>query len=179
MKNWKPVVGYEGLYRVSECGCVESVNRTVVDTSGRSRFLSGRSLKPFKNKNGYMMVDLGAKNGPRMHRVHVLVAAAFIGPRPNGMDVCHADGSRDNNSASNLRYASRSENMIDAVGHGRMGKALGSSHASAKLSPKEVLEIRSSDDSERKIAKKYNVSRGTITAVKSGRTWSHVIGEAA
>jgi hypothetical protein len=51
-------------------------------------------------------------------RVHQLVAAAFIGLCPEGQEVRHLDGTRDNNASSNLAYGDRSANMMDAVRHG-------------------------------------------------------------
>lgn len=42
----------------------------------------------------------------------------FLGPRPSGMEVCHSDGNKLNCSAENLRYGTRSDNMIDRVDHG-------------------------------------------------------------
>jgi len=50
--------------------------------------------------------------------IHQLVAEAFLGPRPEGMDVAHWDGKPGHNAASNLRYASRSENQLDMRRHG-------------------------------------------------------------
>lgn len=51
--------------------------------------------------------------------VHGLVAEVFIGPRPEGLDVCHNDGDKSNNRASNLRYDTHSENQKDEVRAGR------------------------------------------------------------
>lgn len=50
--------------------------------------------------------------------VHQLVSAAFIGPRPQGMEICHYDDCRTNNALTNLRYAPRSENTLDRVRNG-------------------------------------------------------------
>jgi HNH endonuclease len=50
--------------------------------------------------------------------VHKLVAEAFIGDCPPGMEVCHGDGNYLNNRASNLSYGTHSQNMQDMVRHG-------------------------------------------------------------
>jgi hypothetical protein len=55
--------------------------------------------------------------------VHPLVAAAFIGPRPDGMEIRHLDGERFNNAAVNLCYGTPSENARDRVNHGRDAQA--------------------------------------------------------
>lgn len=56
--------------------------------------------------------------GVKMTMVHVLVAAAFLGPRPDGMQVRHADGDRFNNHLSNLCYGTSKDNTDDAIRHG-------------------------------------------------------------
>ena len=55
---WKPVVGYEGLYMVSNCGRVKSFDRWVKSRNGSVRFCKGRILKPKKNKWGYLCINL-------------------------------------------------------------------------------------------------------------------------
>lgn len=50
--------------------------------------------------------------------VHSLVAAAFIGPCPQGQEVRHKDGTRTNNTADNLEYGTRTDNLRDAIRHG-------------------------------------------------------------
>jgi hypothetical protein len=54
----------------------------------------------------------------RHETVHHLVARAFIGERPDGLQVCHGDGNKTNNAAANLRYDSISANVRDSVEHG-------------------------------------------------------------
>jgi hypothetical protein len=56
--------------------------------------------------------------------VHSLVAEAFIGPRPIGLEVRHLDGDSTNNAVDNLRYGTHAENMQDRVKHGRDPQAL-------------------------------------------------------
>lgn len=121
-ETWKPVVGYEGLYEVSDQGRVRSLDR-VVD---RGRL--GKSLRPGKILKGsidskrYLYVSL-YKDGRRNHRIHQLVSRAFIGIPQEGQEVRHRDGSRDNNVVENLEWGSRSENILDAVGHGTHSSA--------------------------------------------------------
>lgn len=57
------------------------------------------------------------------HRIHALVMEAFIGPRPEGMDIRHLDGNPLNNYLSNLAYGTRTENMQDALAHGTHNNA--------------------------------------------------------
>lgn len=102
--EWRPVVGFEGRYEVSDDGQVRSLCWERV-----------RILKPGLSSNKYFTVTIGRGN---TRTVHSLVAEAFLGPRPEGMEVLHIDGSRDNNHVSNLRYGTRSQNIQDAVALG-------------------------------------------------------------
>lgn len=106
MELWKDIPDYEGKYQVSNMGRVKSFVKNN----------SGCLLKPGKASHQYYTVALGRNNSKT---VHSLVALAFIGVKPKGMEVLHLDGSRDNNMVSNLRYGSRSDNIRDAVKHGR------------------------------------------------------------
>lgn len=101
---WKSVVGYEGLYEVSDFGRVRSL-----------RGKTPRVLRVNKTSNGYIHVGLvgrgGAKNRRRWLSVHRLVAEAFIGECPEGREVNHKDENKANNCVSNLEYVTRSENI--------------------------------------------------------------------
>jgi hypothetical protein len=115
-EHWLPVVGYEGLYAVSDWGRVRSFRR-----SGR-----GQLLKPHTIPGaGYQRVTLSRPGEPRRERkyatIHQLVMLTFVGPRPEGLEVCHWDGDPANNQLSNLRYGTRSANREDARRHGTLG----------------------------------------------------------
>lgn len=117
---WKPVVGYEGLYEVSDKGNVRSLART--DAIGRPR--SGRVMKQKTTPQGYRGVGLTATGkSPRFYQVHRLVLEAFEGPAPDGMIACHWDDVPGNNYLSNLRWDTASANYDDAVRNGRRLKA--------------------------------------------------------
>lgn len=116
MVNWLPVVGYEGLYEVSDDGQVRSVDRVVPRGSG-TLFVRGRALIPTKI-GAYQTVGLSKVGVCATRRIHNLVLEAFVGPRPEGMVACHNNGRRDDLRASNLRWDSQSANLFDAVKHG-------------------------------------------------------------
>ena len=114
IEQWKPVVGWEGLYEVSNRGNVRSLDR--IDRRGILR--RGRMLKPFALDTGHLRVRVsrdGVNSGPLIHR---LVLEAFKGSCPEGMEGCHNDGNPTNNDVNNLRWATRSENQLDSVKHG-------------------------------------------------------------
>lgn len=109
-ERWLPVVDYEGLYEVSDLGRVCSLRRGII-------------LKPTLTKLGYLRVEPYANGKGRKVMVHCLVAVAFHGPCPPGLEVRHLDGDSQNNAASNLAYGTPSENCRDMVLHGTHHKA--------------------------------------------------------
>lgn len=113
-ETWRPVVGYEGSYEVSDCGRVRGVTRR--DAQGR--MWPGRVLKQKTHRFGHVMVDLCRGAARQRHFVHVLVLEAFDRPRPEGLLGLHNDGDPTNNHATNLRWGTQSDNQYDAVRHG-------------------------------------------------------------
>ena len=115
MKQWKPVVGWEGLYEVSDHGDVRSVERIVEDknfSKAGKEFVRRRVYKSVELKQadtwkmGHRSVGLYNNQRRKRFLVHRLVAEAFI-PNPNGLPVVdHIDGDPANNNLSNLRWAS-------------------------------------------------------------------------
>lgn len=97
---WKDVTGYEGRYKVSSLGRLMGPRGITLGSVG---------------SRGYVQVCLrmpGERHGVTKN-LHVLVAEAFLGNRPEGMHVCHSDGDKNNNSLSNLRYDTPKANWED------------------------------------------------------------------
>lgn len=105
--EWRPVVGYEGRYEVSDAGDVRSLLR------------GGRMLSRNRLSMGYRSVRLTKTGVPPLEvKVHRLVLEAFVGPLPEGMVTRHLDGDHLNNELSNLAYGTYAENAQDTVRHG-------------------------------------------------------------
>ena len=93
---WRNIDGYDGRYAVS--------------TWGRVRGISG-ILKPYTTSKGYLKVGLMKNGKSEKHRIHRLVANAFL-PNPHKLpEVNHIDGNKKNNSISNLEWVSGKENI--------------------------------------------------------------------
>ncbi len=121
---WKPVAGYEGLYEVSDLGRVRSLDRLVVEKSGKRRPVKGRILRPgVSRSSGRRSVALRPRGPAPTRRVYELVLEAFVGPRPPGMVACHNNGDAGDDRLANLRWDSWSENHRDTVRHGRNAHA--------------------------------------------------------
>lgn len=116
---WKDIPGWVGFYQVSDLGRVKSLARTI--DSGRPGVtidLRERILRASVAGHGYLVVVLTRRNDRTTIPVYRLVLAAFVGPCPDGMEGCHNDGDKTNNTPANLRWDTRSENIRDTVRHG-------------------------------------------------------------
>jgi len=102
---WKDIKGYEGLYRVSSLGRVESLHRKNVNRD--------IILNHGKNKFGYIVLRL-YNNGHSGFLLHRLVAMAFIPNPENKPTVNHISGIKSDNTAKNLEWATQSENSLHA-----------------------------------------------------------------
>lgn len=139
-EHWRPVVGYEGLYEVSNIGRVRSIDKVVVSENQYGRYektVKGRIMKTGKNKYGYLQVGLCKYGKVKTFLVHRLVAEAFI-PNPNNLpEVNHKDERPWNNAVSNLEWCDRVYNnnygtrnkRISQANKGKNGYWLGKHHS--------------------------------------------------
>ena len=105
-----PVIGYEGLYQVSNMGNVRSLDREITDRSGCVRILKGRVRKQVMTRGGYLMVGLCKECKGKWFKVHRLVWMAFNGIIPDGMQINHIDEDKTNNKLENLNLMTCKEN---------------------------------------------------------------------
>lgn len=120
---WKPVVGYEGLYEVSNLGRVKSLPR---------KGTKGGLLTPsYSNSKHYAHIPL-TKNGElRTTSLHRVVASAFVPNPENKSQVNHINGDKTNNRADNLEWVTNKENVDHAMETGLW-----------KCRPEEAIEAR-------------------------------------
>jgi hypothetical protein len=163
-EEWRPVVGFEGRYEVSDQGRVRSI-------AGQ---YAGRIVTPGPHKGGYGLLQLYRDGKRTVATVHAVVAAAFIGPRPQGMNVCHNDGTPQNNVVSNLRYDSQGSNNRDKIRHGTALR--GERVHFAKLTAAQAKQIRDAKGKELQAdtAARFGVTFSNVSAIQLGKSWAHV-----
>lgn len=120
MEIWKPIIGYEGYYEVSNMGNIRSVERKVECPNRWGGFNIMRYesilLKPITINSGYLVVTLSKKNKPKRELVHRLVAEAFI-PNPDKKpEVNHINEIKTDNRSENLEWMTKSENLHYGTG---------------------------------------------------------------
>lgn len=99
MEIWKSVVGFEGVYEISDLGKLKNV-KTGYETYGH------------RNQLGYMVSGLTKNKKSKSHFIHRLVATAFLANPENKPCVNHKNGKRDDNRLINLEWATVGENAI-------------------------------------------------------------------
>lgn len=142
---WKPVVGYENRYEVSNQGRVRSRVKELAQATMRS---------------GHLTVHLGRQT----HYVHRLVLLAFVGAPANSTqrsEVRHLDGNPANNNISNLLWGTVKENRADRR---RLGEK-------AKLTKEQMLALQADIRNGmllKDVATKFGVDRHTAARYRDG-----------
>jgi hypothetical protein len=163
-ERWLPVGGYEGLYEVSCYGRVRRIHRRPGGQAGH--VLRGVRIA------GYLQVHLARDGTYLWHRVHRLVAAAFLGPCPAGIHVNHKDLCRHNNRLENLEYVTPLENARHAVAAG-VADFRGERGPGAKFTNAQAAEIRAMRGlTQVQLAARYGVNHTTIGRLLRGQSYT-------
>ncbi|WP_296561978.1 NUMOD4 motif-containing HNH endonuclease [uncultured Acetobacterium sp.] len=167
---WKDIPGFEKEYQASTLGRIKSLDRKVMSKNWSTgqpfyRTVPERILKPGKFcQCGHLSVTL--RKGTNGIPVHQLVLRTFIGEAPSNMEVLHINGNPTDNRLLNLRYGTRTENILDVYYQGGRWR---------KLSIDDVHAIRFGIWCGIKgceLAKMFNISQQIISKIKCGRCYS-------
>lgn len=173
IEEWRVIAGFPD-YAISNMGRVKRLTSRTCAKAGailKQCWRGGRS-------KGYLAVDLCFEGGKRTVSVHVLVADAFLGPRPAGHVPNHRDGDRGNNRLSNLEWTTQSQNVAHAYSLG-LADAKGERNGQAKLTASDVVEIRRLACGRRgeyaALARRFNVSPRQVADIVKGLAWPHLL----
>ena len=112
---WKDVVGYEGLYQVSNLGRTKSLDRIVSTGKGMRKHHGKILIQQLDGQKHYFQVSLSKNGKVKKIQVHCLVAQTFIPNPKNKPEVNHIDGNKQNNNVTNLEWVTTKENMQHAL----------------------------------------------------------------
>lgn len=171
-ETWKPIPMLGDVYEASSLGRIRRV------VSGRCTW-SGRIIKAQPGRGGYLQVQPCVYGKYIVRSVHTYVANAFLGLRPDNMEVNHLNGNKRDNRPENLEYVTRSENMkhAHALGLIKSRPMVGAEHGSAKLSERDVLRIADlvrGGQSSSSIALKFSISTNHVRMIARRQTWKHL-----
>jgi hypothetical protein len=150
-EKWKDVIGFEGLYKVSNLGNVISL-------------ITKKPLKANGDNYGYLQVILYKGNKRITGKVHRLVAKAFIDNTENKPQVNHKDGNKKNNNISNLEWMTNKENKRHAIDNGITKMHINTRIGKLKSKGTVILNIDNGIyyKSPTEASKDYNVNAGTV-----------------
>lgn len=181
MELWKPVIGFENLYEISNLGRVRSLDR--ITESGQ--FRKGKIRECYCYVNDYKVVKL-YYNGKTFNKyIHRLLAEAFVpNPNPELYDtVNHIDGNRGNNSLDNLEWCTQKQNIQHAWKTGLIPSVInsGESNTNSKLTEKDVLEIRAiyvphskGEFGTKALSERFGVTAKTIGRIIRKELWKNI-----
>ena len=161
---------------------IEGYNNYEVSDEGQVRNIkTGRILKPYSQTNyGHLKVTLSENRKQKTFLIHRLVLETFVGPCPSGMECCHNNGIASDNRLKNLRWDTHRSNGQDMIKHGTYFKSMGSQNSQAKLTVKQIKEIRkkyiyrSKNANTYALAKAYGVGKSEIWDIVNNKKWKQL-----
>lgn len=178
MKNeiFKDILGYEGLYQVSNMGRVKGCERVILMKNGTLRYIEEKIITPKKRPRGYAFVALSKNATKKIHSVHQLVAKTFIKNPKKHKDINHINGNKVDNRVVNLEWVSQYENMQHAIKTGLVNNN-GSNCKTSKLKEQDVILIREYSEKGKKlkeISDMFGVTIANISYIIKRQSWKHV-----
>jgi len=161
----RPIEGFSN-YAAREDG-------QIVRLTSRTFAKAGTVLAGGYVRHGYRGVALQSDDKRQVTvPVHLLIAKAFHGPKPDGAVCRHLNGDKMDNRPANLAWGTAAENYANRDAHGTTAK--GTTHGCAKLTEEQVVAIRSSTAPQRALAKQYGVSQAQVSDIKLRKVWKHL-----
>jgi hypothetical protein len=157
MKQYKNVIGFEGLYQCDIYGNIMSL-------------YTNKTLKPSKDLGGYLIVTLCKDKKRYTKLIHRIIAMSWKNEWINNpkLEVNHIDGNKENNSVDNLEWVTKKENIRHAINKGLL---VFNTKKIAQDKQKVVFqidlktnEIINTYQSAHEASRKTKINRGNISA---------------
>lgn len=165
MVIWKDIEEFDNLYSVSNTGLIRN-NKT------------SKVLKQTTTQNGYSMVvvkPFGRTGKCKAFKIHREVAKLFVDNPDNKPTVNHKDGNKLNNLASNLEWATSSEQMTHAHENKLVALVTGERNKFSRLTDEQAKEILDNPQIRNiEFARRFNIDRSAISKLRSGKHWKHL-----
>jgi hypothetical protein len=178
-EEWRDVVGFEGLYAVSNLGRIKCHPKVVPNPlTGGTSLRRSKIMRTARDKHGHHHLVLTKDGVEKNVFLHHAVAVAFLGPRPDGKLALHRDDDKDDNRAVALYYGTAINNAEDRE---RLGTVVrGEAHHAVVLTEEMARAIFALRGKMKQIdiAKKFGTTVSAVSHIHHGWSWAHVTGEA-
>lgn len=154
MEIWKEIKDYNGLYFISNLGNIKNAK--------------GKILKQGLCSQGYSRLNLTINNKYKTHRVHRLIAEAFIENIDNKPYINHINGIKNDNRIENLEWCTAKDNIRHAFKTGLKISAKGDKHGKSKISNELAKEIMNTNLRVSELVKIYPLSYSQLSRIKKG-----------
>lgn len=167
---WADIIGFEGLYQVSNMGRVKSTPKIQNGYKARIR-------KQGIDNRGYLRVCVGKDSIKSTFKVHRLVAEYFVSNPNNYDEVNHKKGNKFDNRATEIEWSNRSLNIQHGFDSGLMQGKKGDQNVSAIISNKMALDIFNSTLTPKNTALLFGIKITMVYDIRSGRSFSSITGK--
>lgn len=173
LKNemWKDIIGYEGLYQISNLGRIKSLERKVRHNYGGLRIVPEKILKPSPDGDGYLYISLSKEGKKKNPKIHKLVAYHFLENPDNLPQVNHLDEDKNNNRLSNLEWCTCLHNLTHSniIRKGNIARA--KAIVQKSLTGEVIREYESIAEAQRELSLKNHT--GIIRCCQGKQNTSH------
>lgn len=166
IEEWRDIIGYEGLYQVSNIGRVKTMAR--LHRESRPYMKQERLMNPPVNSVGYPQVCLYKDKKGVIQSVHRLVATVFLERKPEHQVINHIDGNKLNNHVDNLEWCTYGHNQAHAIRTGLIRIYRGESHYASKVSDAQRLEIHNlckSGIAQHKVGAMFGIGQQAVSKI--------------
>lgn len=169
---WYDIPRYVGYYQISNFFRIKSLSRWAVYgkyNKNHKKFIGEKLRSPSKPKNHYLHFIFHINGIKKTELLHRLIGEVFIPNTNNFPEINHKNGNKTDYRIENLEWCTRSQNQRHALDTGLVNPAFGEAHYRARLSSKQIIEIRKKYIpriySTRMLANEYGVNQSHISMI--------------